>query len=139
MWELMKVRAVLVGLLLLLNGCSARYHLDKAIRKDPKILDSVTMRIDTLIITEKQALTDTLILQRVDTIKIIREGIRIDVRRSYDTIEVNVECPSDTIRISKEIKVPQIIYQEKEFNSKYLLYLIISIILYTFGLLKYTK
>ena len=139
MWELIKTRAVLIGLLFLLQGCGAKWHLNRAIAKDPRILDSVVLKVDTLIITQKEEVRDTLILQKIDTITLERNGIRIDLRRVYDTIEVDVQCPSDTIRISKEIRVPQIVYQEKNFDRKYLYLLIISIILYTFGLIKLLK
>lgn len=139
MWELIKTRAVLIGLLFLLQGCGARYHLNRAIAKDPRILDSVVLKVDTLIITQKEEVRDTLILQKIDTITLERNGIRIDLRRVYDTIEVDVQCPSDTIRIQKEIRVPQVVYQEKNFDRKYLYLLIISIILYTFGLIKLLK
>ena len=138
MWEL-KTRAVLIGLLFLLQGCGARYHLNRAIAKDPQILDSVVLKVDTLIITQKEEVRDTLILQKIDTITLERNGVRIDLRRVYDTIEVDVQCPSDTIRISKEIRVPQLVYKEKNFDRKYLYILIISIILYTFGLIKLLK
>ena len=124
---------------LLFSACGAKYHLNRAIAKDPQILDSVALKVDTLIITQKEEVRDTLILQKIDTITLERNGIRIDLRRVYDTIEVDVQCPSDTIRIQKEIKVPQIVYQEKNFDRKYLYILIISIILYTFGLIKLLK
>jgi len=130
-------RAVLIGLLFC--SCGAKWHLNRAIAKDPTILDSVVLKVDTLIITQKEEVRDTLILQKIDTITLERNGIRIDLRRVYDTIEVDVECPSDTIRISKEIRVPQVVYQEKNFDRKYLYLLIISIILYTFGLIKLLK
>ena len=138
MWEL-KTRAVLIGLLFLLQGCGARYHLNRAIAKDPQILDSVVLKVDTLIITQKEEVRDTLILQKIDTITLERNGVRIDLRRVYDTIEIDVQCPSDTIRISKEIRVPQLVYKEKNFDRKYLYILIVSIILYTFGLIKLLK
>ena len=139
MWELIKTRAVLIGLLFLLQGCGARFYLNRAIAKDPTILDSVVVKVDTVIITQKQVVRDTLVLKSIDTLRLIQKGVRIDIRRSYDTIQVDVECPSDTIRISKEVRVPQVIYREKEFNAKHLWLLIISIIIYTLLLLKYIK
>ena len=138
MWELKK-GAVLIGLLFLLQGCGAKWHLNRAIAKDPRILDSVVLKVDTLIITQKEEVRDTLILQKIDTLRIIKEGIRIDLRRLYDTIEVDIECPADTIRIQKEIRVPQVIYEEKSFKKKHLIILIMSIILYTFALIKLLK
>jgi len=138
MWELRR-GAVLIGLLFLLQGCGAKWHLNRAIAKDPTILDSVVLKVDTLIITQKEEFRDTLILERIDTLTLERNGIRIDLRRFYDTIEVDIECPADTIRIQKEIRVPQVIYEEKSFKKKHLIILIMSIILYTFGLIKLLK
>jgi hypothetical protein len=131
------IRAVLIGLLFW--SCGAKYHLNRAIAKDPTILDSVVVKVDTVIITQKQVVRDTLVLKSIDTLRLIQKGVRIDIRRSYDTIRVDVECPSDTIRISKQVRVPQVIYREKEFNAKHLWLLIISIIIYTLLLLKYIK
>jgi hypothetical protein len=130
-------RAVLIGLLFW--SCGAKYHLNRAIAKDPQILDSVALKVDTLIITQKEEVRDTLILEKIDTITLERNGIRIDLRRVYDTIEVDVECPSDTIRIQKEIRVPQIIYEQKNFKNRHIIIFAISIILYTFILIKLLK
>ena len=138
-WELIKRGAVLIGLLFFASGCGAKYHLDRAIKKDPKILDSISVKMDTIVITEKKVFKDTFLLKEIDTLTLVRNSVRIDLRRLYDTIEVDVQCPSDTIRVTKEVKVPQIIYQEKKIDSKYLYGLIILIILYTFALLRYTK
>jgi hypothetical protein len=131
------IRAVLIGLLFW--SCGAKYHLNRAIAKDPQILDSVALKVDTLIITQKEEVRDTLILEKIDTITLERNGIRIDLRRVYDTIEVDVECPSDTIRIQKEIRVPQIIYEQKNFKNRHIIIFAISIILYTFILIKLLK
>lgn len=92
-----------------------------------------------MIITENKAVTDTFVVNLIDTITFERNSVRIDIKRFYDTIMVDVECPSDTIRIQKEVKVPQVIYQEKKFNRNYLLLFTLSIILYTLALLKLTK
>ena len=134
------IRAVLiVGLLFLTQGCGAKWHLNRAIAKDPTILDSVVLKVDTTIITQIQEVRDTLILQRIDTITLERNGVRIDLRRFYDTIEVDVQCPPDTIRIQKEIKVPQVIYKEKSFDKWLISILIMSFFLSTFGFIKLYK
>ena len=131
------IRAVLiVGLLFLTQGCGARYHLNRAIAKDPTILDSVVLKVDTTIITQIQEVRDTLILREIDTITLERNGVRIDLRRVYDTIEVDVQCPPDTIRIQKEIRVPQVVYKEKSFDKWLISLLIMLFFLYTFVLIK---
>ena len=124
---------------LLFVSCGAKYHLNRAIAKDPNILDSVVLKLDTMVVTQKEVVRDTLILQRIDTLTLERNGVRIDLRRFYDTIEVDVECPPDTIRISKEIRVPQVVYEEKSFKKKHIWMLIISAILYTFAIIKLLK
>lgn len=134
------IRAVLiVGLLFLTQGCGAKWHLNRAIAKDPTLLDSVALKVDTIVITENKALRDTIILQEYDTITLERNSVRIKLNRLYDTLRIDAECLPDTIRIRKEVKVPQVVYQEKKFDRKYLYILIISIILYTFILLKLLK
>ena len=107
-------RTIGAGLItLLLVSCGAKYHLKRAIAKDPTILDSVAVKLDTVIITENKALRDTLILQRVDTITLERNSVRVRLKRSYDTITVEADCLPDTIRVQKVVKVPQVVYEEK--------------------------
>ena len=124
---------------LLFSACGAKFHLNRAIAKDPTLLDSVVLKVDTIVVTENKALRDTIILQEYDTITLERNSVRIKLNRFYDTLRVEAECLPDTIRIRKEIKVPQVVYQEKNFDRKYLYLLIISIILYTLLLIKLLK
>lgn len=139
-WVSAVIRAVLiVGLLFLTQGCGAKYHLNRAIAKDPTILESVAVKVDTTIITQNKAIRDTLILQRIDTITLERNAVRVKIKRIHDTIQIEAECLPDTIRIQKVVNVPQVVYEEKKIKKKYIYLLIISIILYTFGLIKLLK
>jgi hypothetical protein len=134
------VRAVLiVGLLFLATGCGAKWHLNRAIAKDPTILEQAVVKLDTMVITENKLVSDTLILNQYDTIEIVKEGVKIQLKRLYDTIQVDVECPADTIRIQKEVKVPQVIYQEKKFRKKHFILLLLLFVAYTLALIKYIK
>lgn len=129
-------RTIGAGLItLLLVSCGAKYHLKRAIAKDPTILDSVAVKLDTVIITENKALRDTLILQRVDTITLERNSVRVRLKRSYDTITVEAECLPDTIRVQKVVKVPQVVYEEK--SKFWLNALILSFFLTSLSLLLY--
>lgn len=103
-------------LMLLLQSCGAKYHLSRAIAKDPEILKSVAVKVDTTIITENKAIRDTLVLERYDTITIERNAVRVQIKRINDTIVVDAECLPDTIRIQKVVEVPQVVYKEKEGN-----------------------
>jgi hypothetical protein len=129
-------RTIGAGLItLLFVSCGAKYHLNRAIAKDPTILDSVAVKVDTVIITENKALRDTLILQRVDTITLERNSVRVRLKRSYDTIMVEAECLPDTIRIEKVVKVPQVVYQEEKPNNTWKYLLSISFFLISIALL----
>ena len=129
----------LISVVFLLQSCGAKYHLSRAIAKDPTILESVAVKVDTTIITENKAIRDTLILQRIDTITLERNAVRVKIKRIHDTIQIDAECLPDTIRIQKVVEVPQVVYEEKKIKKKYIYLLIISIILYTFGLIKLIK
>ena len=129
----------LISVMLLLQSCGAKYHLSRAIAKDPTILESVAVKVDTTIITESKAIRDTLILKRVDTLTIERNAVRIKINRIHDTIQIEAECLPDTIRIQKVVNVPQVVYEEKKIKRKHIYLLIMSIILYTFALVRVLK
>lgn len=106
----------LVALGLSLSSCGAQWHLKRAIAKDPSIVLSTTVRVDTTIITESVTTRDTVTVKEVDTVQIIKNGIVVDIRRHFDTIEVDVECPPDTIRVYQEVEVPTYVPEKKEKN-----------------------
>lgn len=136
-WVEAITRAVLItGLLFLLQGCGARWHLSRAIAKDPTILDRKEIVLDTIIITENKAIRDTFFLKMVDTIKIERDGVRVELTKLYDTIQISAECLPDTIRLRETIEVPQVVYKEKSFGKMFYIGLLISFLLYTFVLIR---
>ena len=121
--------------MLLLQSCGAKYHLSRAIAKDPTILESVAVKMDTTIITENKAIRDTLILQRIDTITLERNAVRIKIKRIHDTIQIDAECLPDTIRIQKVVNVPQVVYKEAKPNNTIKYILTISFFFFTLALL----
>lgn len=125
----------LISVMLLLQSCGAKYHLSRAIAKDPTILESVAVKMDTTIITENKALRDTLILQRIDTITLERNAVRIKIKRIHDTIQIDAECLPDTIRIQKVVNVPQVVYKEAKPNNTIKYILTISFFFFTLALL----
>lgn len=105
-----------VSIALMLTSCGASWHLKRAIAKNPALARDTVLRIDTTIIKESVELRDTILIKEVDTIRVVKNGVVVDIRRSFDTIEVDVECPPDTIRILKEIPMVQIVPEKKERN-----------------------
>lgn len=119
----------------MLTSCGAQYHLKRAIAKDPAIVQNQAVKLDTVVITEIKAVRDTFVLERVDTITLQRNGVRIELKRSYDTVMVDAECLPDTIRIEKEIFVPKVVYQEK--TSTFDLVKLILVLLLIISLIAY--
>lgn len=100
--------AVMVTAALMIESCGASWHLKRAIAKDPTIVQTQIVQIDTTIITPERIIHDTIVTRAVDTIELVRDRVRIQLVRNYDTIAVNVECPSDTIRIVRDVAVDNI-------------------------------
>ena len=91
--------AVMIVTALMIESCGASWHLKRAIAKDPTIVQTQAVRMDTTIITPERIVRDTIVTTAVDTIELVRDRVLIQLVRRFDTIAVNVECPSDTIRV----------------------------------------
>jgi hypothetical protein len=111
LWKL-KVAAIA----LMLTSCGASWHLKRAIAKNPALAQDTVLRIDTTIISRSVEIRDTIFIKEVDTIQVVKDGVVVDIRRSFDTIEVDVQCPPDTIRVFKEVPMVQILPEKKERN-----------------------
>jgi len=119
----------LISIALLLQSCGAQWHLKRAIAKDPTIVQERSIKIDTVLITEEKTVRDTIVLKRIDTTRIERNGVRIEIRRIHDTIQIDAQCLPDTIRLVKEISVPKIVYKEKKSTFGLVKLIIILVIL----------
>ena len=111
---LWKLRVVSIALML--TSCGASWHLKRAIAKNPALARDTVLRIDTTIISRSVEIRDTILIKAVDTIQVIKNGVVVDIRRSFDTIEVDVQCPPDTIRVFKEVPMVQFVPEKKERN-----------------------
>ena len=100
--------AVMMLTALMIESCGASWHLRRAIAKDPTIVQTQIVRMDTTIITPERIVRDTIVTNAVDTIELVRDRVRIQLIRRFDTIAVNVECPSDTIRVVQTASVDSI-------------------------------
>lgn len=98
----------------LLVGCSAQWHMQRAVLKNPELLTSgQTVRFDTVVITQTQVLNDTTILRVIDSVVITQNNVVTKLWRNHDTVRVQTICPPDTVRINVVKQVPQIIYQPR--------------------------
>lgn len=105
-------------LMLLLNSCSATWHLNKAIKKDPTILEKDTVTVVDTVVTAPVQIKDTMVLEDRDTIVVVKDRLKLQLVRSFDTIAVEAECASDTIISTIEVPVEKIVYVKKKSLSQ---------------------
>ena len=106
------IKFAVVVTALMMQSCSASYHLKRAIAKDPTIRQDTIIKVDTTIVTNEVNVVDTLVVRDTIVREINREGVKIKIQRIHDTIRVDVVCPPDTIRITQDIPVETIVYKE---------------------------
>ena len=129
-WGRLKNALVVLTTSCCVVSCGAKYHLKRAIAKDPTILQSEIVQIDTVVVTEEKTLTDTLVLNDTIVREITsKDGVVVRLQRVVDTIRVDVECPADTIRIEKVVEIPKVEYKERPIPLKYI------VIVFILGLL----
>tara|TARA_Y100000114_G_scaffold60120_3_gene55110 strand:- start:903 stop:1319 length:417 start_codon:yes stop_codon:yes gene_type:complete len=113
----------LIGLTmtLLLSSCGAKYHLKRAIKKDPSILTVDTIAVVDTIVTAPVLVRDTITLKKQDTITITKDKLKVKLIRSYDTIQVDAVCESDTIVRVIEVPTPSIVLKDSDkwYNKVY--------------------
>ena len=101
-------------ILVMSTGCSAQWHLKKAIQKNPSLAQTRTHTIDTLFVRDSVTITDTFTTQKVDTITLEKDGVKTIVYRNHDVIRIKTVVKADTIRFTKTIQLPpQIKYTER--------------------------
>jgi hypothetical protein len=104
----------IIAIMIFLTGCSAEWHLKKAIQKNPAMAQTSTHTIDTLFVRDSVSITDTFTTKTIDTITIEKDGVKTIVYRNHDVIRVQTVVKADTIRYTKTIQLPaQIKYTER--------------------------
>jgi hypothetical protein len=104
----------IIAIMIFFTGCSAEWHLKKAIQKNPAMAQTSTHTIDTLFVRDSVSITDTFTTQKVDTITIEKDGVKTIVYRNHDVIRIKTIVKADTIRFTKTIQLPpQIQYKER--------------------------
>jgi hypothetical protein len=101
-------------LLLLLSSCSATWHLKQAVKKDSTILQKDTITVIDSIVLPPVAITDTVILEQHDTIRLVKDRLKVEIIKVNDTITIDAICDSDTIISIVEIPYEKVVYVEKE-------------------------
>jgi len=111
--ELFKRTAKAIAIVLLMTSCSAEWHVKRAVKKDPTIIHPTIVTIDTIVIREERTISDTFVTTEYDTITMEDSFVYTQVIREKDIIKVYTKCKGDTIRITKSVNVPQVVYVER--------------------------
>ncbi len=106
--------------ILLLTSCSASWHLKRAIKKDPSLLNSgdTVLVHDTQFVTKERVLTDSFFTTCYDTITLEDSFVFTQVIRRDNVIKVYTKCKSDTVRITTKIPFklpPTVTYKNDPF------------------------
>ena len=111
--ELFKRGTKAIAIVMLLTSCSAQWHINRAIKKDPTILHPTIFTIDTIVVTESHAIHDTFVSTEYDTMVVEDSFVYTQIIREKDIIKVYTKCKGDTVRITKSVSIPQVIYKER--------------------------
>ena len=121
---------VVIPAVAVMASCSASYHLKRAIAKDPSIVKPTSVRFDTIVVTKERKVTDTIVMNDVDTITIERDRVRVRLVRSYDTLMVEGTCLPDTIRIDVIRQIPQVV-QPRRWRDQFNLWLSVVLLIFS--------
>jgi hypothetical protein len=105
------VRALI--LILFFSSCSASWHLQRALIKDPSLFRPRNWVIDTVLMTDSFHSVDTFTLNDVDTFITDTGKVRLTIYRNRNFFKTDIKVKQDTIRLTKTIELPpQIIYKK---------------------------
>ena len=123
-------RWILIPAVAVMASCSASWHLKRAIAKDPSIVKPTAVRFDTIVVTKERKVTDTIVMNDVDTITIERDRVRVRLVRSYDTLMVEGTCLPDTIKIDVIREIPQVV-QPRHWRDQFNLWLSVVLLIFS--------
>ena len=137
----MKCHYILPFVILILSGCSAEWHLLKAVEKDPSILKTKTMVVTDTVVTEPIVVKDTVITSQRDTVELIKDRFRVRVIRSFDTLLIDGGCESDTIVRTVTVSVPQLVAGETKLQrvQRFTFWGLVSLLLISIAILVMRK
>lgn len=87
------------------NKCNRK--LERVTKKCPELLnkDTLVVNIDTTIVTN-EVRVDTLVSTKHDTIEIVKDKFRVRIVNLIDTFLIEGGCDSDTVVLTRTVKVP---------------------------------
>ena len=111
----------LLTISVLLSSCSAKWHLKKAVQKDPSLLKSDTLVVQDTVVVPPVVITDTVTTKQHDTIVVQKDRLKVRIVKKLDTLIIEGQCASDTIVRTIEVPVPSIVMKDSDrwYNKVY--------------------
>lgn len=126
---------------ILLSSCGANWHLQRAVKLDPSILQQKTITVTDTVVTDPTAVLDTVTISNIDTVEIVKNNFRVKIMRSFDTLIIDGGCDADTVVRTVNVVVPKLVFNESRLQrvQRYTFWGFISVLLVAVGLLTVKK
>ena len=103
----------------LLSGCSATYHLNKAVKKDPSILKPTIVTVWDTIITPPVYMVDTVeVIAEGDSSVIDNDTVKIVITKYQDKMIVRTQVKEVPYPVSVQAECPPQLVQPETKASK---------------------
>jgi hypothetical protein len=110
----------------LLSGCSATYHLNKAVKKDPSILKPTIVTVWDTIITPPVYMVDTIgVIAEGDSSVIDNDTVRIVITKYQDKMIVKTQIKEVPYAVSVQAECPPQLVQPESKAGKVKDYLLL--------------
>ena len=128
--------SIFILLLVVVSSCSPKWHINRAIMKDPSILQRDTLHIrDTIRFTTDRVEVDSVFIISNDTIIIKNERLTIKHWIHNDSIFIEGECDSIIIEKFVDVKIPYdrwIMPEQSWMPPKWLIWILFAGIIFGF-------
>ena len=115
-WHKFTSTLLLIGLL---TGCSATWHLNQAVKKDPSILKPTVVTIWDTIVTPPIYLTDTVEVPAAgDSTVIDNDTVRVVITKFQDKLVVKTQVKEVPYPVSVQAECPPQLVQPETKGSK---------------------
>jgi len=119
--------------ILLLTGCSADWHLRKALKKNPALLTKSVVTVHDTIVVPPVVVTDTVVAKDGDTVVVEKDRFHVKIVRVKDQLMIEGGCKTDTIFRTVEVPIEQVVYKEKnsffDLLAKYTFFVLLLLFL----------
>jgi len=115
-WHKFTSTLLLIGLL---TGCSATWHLNQAVKKDPSILKPTVVTIWDTIVTPPIYLTDTVEVPTAgDSTVIDNDTVRVVITKYQDKLIVKTQVKEVEVPVSVQAECPPQLVQPETKGAK---------------------